>query len=100
MEKEMEQRLLTQRFQLGRTFMTRGVAAQVAAPEIGDAIQRHQCGDWGEVTIDIWQGNDRSIEEGFRLLSTYTSEAGVKFWIITEGDRRRSTVLLPEEYGK
>lgn len=40
---------------------------------------------------------------GSRLLSAYTSAAGVKVWIITEaaddeGKRPATTVLLPEEY--
>ncbi|HXE54664.1 MAG TPA: hypothetical protein VN541_16705 [Tepidisphaeraceae bacterium] len=42
--------------------------------------------------------NDQAAKEGFRLLSVYTSRAGVAFWIITEGDRSVTTVLLPDEY--
>jgi hypothetical protein len=33
-----------------------------------------------------------------RLFSVYHSQAGKKFWIITEADRSVTTVLLPENY--
>jgi hypothetical protein len=45
-----------------------------------------------------WQENEFSLREGFRLLSAYHTEAGVKFWVITEADRSTTTVLLPDEY--
>jgi len=35
---------------------------------------------------------------GFRLLSSYRTEAGDRLWIITEADRSATTLLLPEEY--
>jgi hypothetical protein len=44
------------------------------------------------------QGNDYSLEHGFRLLSVYRTHAGDKLWIITESDRSVTTLLLPEEY--
>jgi hypothetical protein len=38
------------------------------------------------------------VHERARLLSAYSTDAGVRFWIITEADRSVTTVLLPEEY--
>ncbi len=35
---------------------------------------------------------------GFRLLSSYPTDAGEKLWIITEADWSATTLLLPEEY--
>lgn len=35
---------------------------------------------------------------GYRILSSYTSTNGIKFWVITEADRNVTTILLPEEY--
>ena len=60
-------------------------------------LRCHICGDWGEVCAEDWAENDRSVEQGFRLLSAYTV-AGEKIWIITEADRSVSTLLLPSEY--
>ena len=62
------------------------------------ALSRHVKGDWGELDEDDRQGNERSLREGYRLLSSYTSKSGTKFWIITEADRSVTTVLLPEDY--
>ena len=33
-----------------------------------------------------------------RILSAYTLPSGATIWIITEADRSRTTILLPEEY--
>jgi hypothetical protein len=86
------------RFPLGQTVMTRGVAERVSLAEIHAALRRHQCGDWGQVCTEDCNANEQAIKNGFRLLSAYSSQEGVKFWIITESDRSVTTVLLPDEY--
>jgi hypothetical protein len=58
----------------------------------------HQSGDWGDVPEEARQENELALQQGFRLLSAYSSTEGVKFWIITEADRSSTTVLLPEDY--
>ena len=85
-------------FPLGRMLMTPGVQAHVPPSEIVHALRRHARGDWGELDNEDRQANDRALKEGTRLLSSYHTNAGVKFWIITEADRSATTVLLPEEY--
>lgn len=67
------------------------------------SIRRHLRRDWGDVCPEDKAANDQSLKDGSRLLSAYTSAAGVKVWIITEaaddeGKRPATTVLLPEEY--
>ena len=62
------------------------------------ALSRHASGDWGEVCEEDWQSNDEALELGTRLLSSYISRSGEKFWIITEHDRSATTILLPLEY--
>ena len=42
--------------------------------------------------------NELSLQEGFRLLSSYRDRNQIKFWIITEADRSTTTVLLPDDY--
>jgi len=61
-------------------------------------IQRHQAGDWGDLDTHDRQENERALQHGGRLFSQYHSNAGVKFWIITEADRSSTCVLLPEDY--
>jgi hypothetical protein len=61
-------------------------------------LSRHMNGDWGEVCPEDWAENDRSVHEGYRILSAYTLKTGVRIWIITEADRSATTILLPDEY--
>jgi hypothetical protein len=59
---------------------------------------RHLAGDWGEVGEQDSIQNELSLINGFRLLSADTLQNGTKIWVITEGDRSATTILLPEEY--
>ena len=52
----------------------------------------------GDLSEEDQNENDYSLENGFRLLSSYRTNAGDKLWIITEADRSATTLLLPEEY--
>ncbi len=61
-------------------------------------LDRHAIGDWGELEPTDVAENKYSLIHGFRLLSSYTTEAGEKIWIITEADRSATTLLLPGEY--
>ena len=63
-----------------------------------EGLARHLAGDWGNVDEDDRKENEFSLEHGFRLLSSYATPRGTKFWIITEHDRSVTTILLPEEY--
>ena len=89
---------LPARFPLGRVLATPGVLEVLTPIEIAQALSRHVSGDWGEVDAEDAKENELSLKQGFRLLSAYTSAAGVRFWIITEADRSATTLLLPEEY--
>lgn len=88
----------TPRFPLGRVLITPNAQQSLHHPDVIASIARHERGDWGELDDDDKRENDRSLEQGFRLLSAYTDSGGVKFWIITEADRSATTVLLPEDY--
>jgi hypothetical protein len=71
------------------------VLQAVAPAELAQMYHRHAQGDWGEVDRHDQQENERSLKQGFRLLSAYTSRQGIKVWIITEADRSATTALLP-----
>jgi hypothetical protein len=86
------------RFDPGSLFMTPAAGEALTETDVLTALRRHLSGDWGDVDAHDWQENELSLREGFRLLSAYHTESGVKFWIITEADRSATTVLLPEEY--
>jgi hypothetical protein len=94
----MSKRLSAQEFELGHVVATHNALVGIPAEEILAALSRHAAGDWGEVPPEDRQENDRSVVEGFRLLSAYRTTSGKKFWIITEADRSCTTVLLPDDY--
>ncbi len=61
-------------------------------------LERHRCGDWGNVCEADVKLNDEALREGGRLLSCYSTLRGETIWVITEFDRSVTTLLLPDEY--
>jgi hypothetical protein len=86
------------KFPLGRIVATPHALSVIQNGDILRALQRHHIGDWGDVCEEDRQANDYALVEGTRLLSSYRSVGGTKFWIITEWDRSVTTILLPEDY--
>ena len=84
--------------QLGRVVITPNALGAIQSEDIARAILNHSRGNWGEVCQEDAQENNRSLVEGCRILSAYFDRQGRKFWIITEGDRSVTTILLPEDY--
>jgi len=85
---------------LGNTLVTPGALA--ALEESGESpwkfLRRHAKGDWGEIVDADWEANDRALENGERLLSAYFTKLGCRIWVVSEADRSRTIVTLPEEY--
>ena len=86
------------RFPLGHVYVTANADRTLGLIDIGNAIARHAECDWGDVSAEDRESNDRALEDGSRLFSVYHTGGGTKFWIITEADRSVTTVLLPEDY--
>ncbi|MBN3803186.1 hypothetical protein GXB81_08980 [Paraburkholderia sp. Ac-20336] len=86
-------------FRLGRIVATRGVLTHLEHHGIAadPYLKRHVSGDWGMVPSEDARANCLAIEHGARILSRYEI-AGTRIWIITEADRRVTTLLFPEEY--
>ena len=72
-------------------------------------IERHLCGDWGEVSPDDAELNTKAVGEGLlvtdRVMSVYTTQHFGVLWIITEPNHGGvlrtpvvTTVLHPNEY--
>ena len=87
-------------FDLGQLVATPGALA--ALEKSGQSpmafLSRHVTGDWGELSEEDRKENQFSVEKGFRLLSSYQTNAGERVWVITEADRSVTTILLPDEY--
>jgi hypothetical protein len=88
------------RFGLGRLLTTPGAQAALtsAGQKSFEFFARHQAGDWGDLCEEDKQLNDDSVNTHGRIFSAYHLNSGVKVWVITEADRRATTILLPDEY--
>jgi hypothetical protein len=86
------------KFRLGRIVATPHALEVIPQADITASITRHQAGDWGELSPEDTRANDLALVEGARILSAYRSGSGLKFWLLTEANRSRTTVMLPEEY--
>jgi hypothetical protein len=86
-------------FDLGRVLVTVGAKEllDLTGQDKDTLLKRHQSGDWGELTDADREANTRALRHGDRVFSVYRIQ-DEKVWIITEADRRSSTVLLPDEY--
>jgi len=90
-------------FALGRLAATPGALDAIAraGASVPHLVVRHCRGDWGDVSTADRAANDRALTDGARLLSAYRLAAGDdagRVWILTEADRSRTTLLLPDEY--
>ena len=88
------------RFSLGRVVATQGAlrALEKAEQLPTEFLDRHVNGDWGDVPEADKQENEYSVEQGFRILSAYSTSAGDQIWILTEADRSATTLMLSSEY--
>jgi len=74
-------------------------AMQINNVDIASLLIKHVGGDWGDVCAEDRLENERSIKNGWRILSSYPlNSAGDKVWVITEADRSSTCLLLPDEY--
>ena len=103
-------------FPTGEFLVTPGalLASIACQANLEGYLERHACGDWGVLDAHDRRVNEEALRNGHRILSAYDlpadkadseldkadgeSQTSIRIWIITDADRRRSTVLLPDEY--
>jgi hypothetical protein len=89
------------KFPLGRVVITPAAAEWLPAEVIARALQRHQAGDWGDISAecgaDVARENDEGIARGGLLMSSYFKR-GPHFQIVTSGDRSTTTVRMAREW--
>jgi hypothetical protein len=91
------------KFRMGQLVMTRGVSDRVAddvefAEFVSRSLTRHLKGDWGDMCPEDKAANNQALIHGGRLFSAYEKDSLPRIWIISEADRRATTILFPEEY--
>ena len=84
-------------FPLGHVVATPGAIQVLSPSDIKSALRRHQACDWGDVSSDDRETNDRAVVNRSRLLSAYHSDTGVCFWVITAGHRAETMICLPSD---
>lgn len=85
------------RVQTGPIHTTPAVLRLVDLVEVTDALQKHLNGDWGRVSRSDIYRNEYALIKGGRVTSAFQDKCGVRFWITTEADRSKTTVLLPRD---
>ena len=87
-------------FDLGQIVATPGALAvlEKAGQGPGEFLTRHSNREWCDLSDEDRKENNYSLGHGFRLVSSYRTNAGDKLLIITESDRTVTTLLLPQEY--
>jgi hypothetical protein len=95
------------RFRLGQTVATPGAVALLeeryrhqSQAALSLLVRRHVSGDWSEMDAHDRAANEAACgDPAGRILSAYTLRDNVgRIWVITEADRSRTTILLPDEY--
>jgi hypothetical protein len=86
------------KFDLGQLVITPAALEAVPADDICNAINRHVCGDFGDLDDADKKENEFALRAGLRVMSAYRASNGNKFWLITEASRELTTVLLPSDY--
>lgn len=89
-------------FPAGKTVMTSAVNAlieqrRLTVEDLGNCINRHRSGDFGEVPVCDQIANLRAIPHRDRVVSRYIVR-GCNLRVITDAGFVRTTVLLASEY--
>ncbi len=89
---------MSTKFTLGDVVVTNRAAEILAAANLAvDALlQRHQSGDWGDVSDDQRQINDDGVSRSYSLVSSYSTRGGHTVAVFTMADRSRTLVHLAE----
>jgi hypothetical protein len=88
-------------FELGKITITPSAISIIARFKvpIGELLDRHERGDYGEVSEMDWRENTLALlpESVERVMSVYTVGTE-KLWIITDPDRNVTTLLTEEDF--
>ena len=83
----------TRPFSLGEIRVAQSAQHRTTPKDVASALRHHARGNWGVVSPEEWATNDANVAAGHRLLSAYQAASGYRFWVITDYDRRSTTVF-------
>lgn len=91
-------KMLGRVYRLGEVVLTPAVRHRLTDGDVAAGLLKHLgkvCGDENHPT----HSHPRSpCADGCRLLSASRAADGTSFWVVSESDRSRTTVMLPQEY--
>jgi len=79
---------------LGQIIAGSEVEEKLQLQDILTALSRHLVGDWGELETDSQEANQWALISDEPVLSFHRSHDGVKFYILTDAKREKTTILL------
>jgi hypothetical protein len=93
-------------FKTGVLMMTKSVMKKTTEDKqynnfVTNSIGRHLSGDWGDVSENDKQSNNDSVLNGNDMICSkyiYAPDTSLNIFIITDADRKHTTVLFPSEY--
>lgn len=84
-------------FAMGPIFFGPHASELLDFGEVTAALVRHTLGDWGEVDHQARFADQRALRERTLVSSKYRTADNREFWVTTDLDRRRTTVLVDED---
>ena len=89
-------------FQICNVYKTIGISYAIENNEnylceIMRCFERYLECDWGDLCISDKKENEKALKNNERLLGAYSTTLG-KIFIITEWDRKTTTVMFANEY--
>jgi hypothetical protein len=87
-----------QLFDAGDVVTAPAAKAVLTADIVQSSVARHVQGDWGILAALDRRQNLRALAAGCPVQSVYELKDGTRLWVITEGDRSSTNVLLAEDY--
>jgi hypothetical protein len=84
------------KFDLGQVIVTKEarIALEQSGQDSREFLERHQNGDWGNLTAAESRENDRALLRPSFVRSVYKTSLGVKLWVLTTSDRSTTTILV------
>ena len=85
-------------FPLGKVSLSPGAKKSLSGRDLVNAILCHMRGSRSSCARDGDQFHFPFALDGCRVVGSYRASNGRKLLIVTEADRLRTTVMLPEEF--
>ena len=82
---------------LGKIFITERAMDALTPDEVFRSLGSHSLGHWGDCYPTNREDYERRLRHGLRIYSQFDDSHGTMFWILTEHDRSKTIVFLPDE---